>query len=913
MTDAAQSENQQEDLRYVQNHLVQHLMNVGRWRDLVDESRNLAFLITQMQEHRLSTLICALEIARGSGQLDAEDHAVAMELAIFLRRHRHWLERFPHLLVNQGSDEWRSKSLRKALQEYRSRFNEAPVKLSRTRGKGDDATLLTAYLGATPLTSCEYSPDGEWILVGDERGLVRLIGTATGAVKKVFTGSNERVIRCGFINSGVGCFAFYGDGKVITWDIYSGKEIRRHADLPFGLSLSRRGFLGRMNGWMGVSALDMEMTADMSEDGSTLLIGGAVLHLTQGGWLTTIDMNQPRARQPCIRNWYSTGAHEQNVSSCRIGRESQTLASIAGDELTVWQMSKGKAPKWRPKWRAAVSGDEFLAIEFSSDYGVLASITRGGVWTMQLAKNGEIVDKKQVAIGEFSMGIVATAISRQLDMIVFGTDCGAVFCVQSKSLGQNIEPIGCGGLIAHCAISRAGDQFATVGADGVLRSWMRLKGDSSHSFGQSVIGSGWARFAAHQDRVFVATNVGSIVELVDSSACEVTELTHCSRRISACAVSKDDRLAVASHDGDLEILTRDEVEHRWIPQKLSARGKELRHKMLAANHLLSSLLGLALSGAVRGATIGLIVVGLWFRPFVWIIARLWSGWQGGRDLESNVVLWMWFSSVVAGVVGSVMLSFRQAFSSGWIRTLAFSSDGNWLATGSSEGVFKIWNTKDGSEHVVLHFEPQVTTFGVAVRQLARRPLVGPRTLLDWWSSIRWRSMRGKSDPAWSDPSGEVSGILACCYSSDGQFLAAASTNGPVRVWRLSPCISRIVELRFLGFQTRCLLFHPCSQRLLVGGSGGEMAMVLIPECMFDWRITAHESALSCMEFSPDGNAIASASSDETVRLWSSRNGELLVVYHVGGPVVSLSWHSSGRRLLATDKAGRLIEFSFTPR
>jgi ribosome assembly protein 4 len=68
------------------------------------------------------------------------------------------------------------------------------------------------------------------------------------------------------------------------------------------------------------------------------------------------------------------------------------------------------------------------------------------------------------------------------------------------------------------------------------------------------------------------------------------------------------------------------------------------------------------------------------------------------------------------------------------------------------------------------------------------------------------------------------------------------------------------------------------------------------------RLTGHQKLVNHVSFSPDGRLIASASFDNSVKLWDGQNGKFIASLrgHVG-PVYQVCWSSDSRMLISSSK------------
>jgi len=185
---------------------------------------------------------------------------------------------------------------------------------------------------------------------------------------------------------------------------------------------------------------------------------------------------------------------------------------------------------------------------------------------------------------------------------------------------------------------------------------------------------------------------------------------------------------------------------------------------------------------------------------------------------------------------------------GAVRSVAFSPDGQTLATASEDSTVKLWRVSDGA-------------------------LV--RTL-----------------------SGHEGYVNSVAFSPDGQMVASASHDKTIRLWRVSDG----VLLRTLTGHTRfvtSVAFSPDGQTLASGGGWDDRTVRL-------WRVSdgallrtlvGHTDRVNSVAFSPDGQALASGSDDKNIRLWRVSDGDMLrMLSGHTGHVNSVNFSPDGQAL-----------------
>jgi WD40 repeat protein len=205
-----------------------------------------------------------------------------------------------------------------------------------------------------------------------------------------------------------------------------------------------------------------------------------------------------------------------------------------------------------------------------------------------------------------------------------------------------------------------------------------------------------------------------------------------------------------------------------------------------------------------------------------------------------------------------------------VRSIAISSDGTRLVSGSKDKTMFVWDTKPGNLKVVAG--PILTSS--AIHSVAfspdRKQIVSGHnsspfiSIWDARTGAPLTSFLGHSSPA-----------LSISFSPNGRWIASGSTDNKIRIHDVQHGGSLIHTMEAHADWVRAVAFSADSSRL---ASGGGDRIVRLWDPRTSKRLAepfkGHSNDINSVAFSPDGKWLASGSSspDSTVRIWDLSRG-----------------------------------------
>jgi eukaryotic-like serine/threonine-protein kinase len=225
---------------------------------------------------------------------------------------------------------------------------------------------------------------------------------------------------------------------------------------------------------------------------------------------------------------------------------------------------------------------------------------------------------------------------------------------------------------------------------------------------------------------------------------------------------------------------------------------------------------------------------------------------------------------------------------GPVGSVAFSPDGRWIVTGSSDKTAKVWETDSGRELLTLKGHSSGIS-SVALSPDGQRIVTGSS---DKTAKV-WDAASGRELLTLK---GHTNKIMSVAFSPDGQRIVTGSGDRTAKVWdaasgrELLTLTGNSGPIWSVGFSMdgrRIITSDDNIAKVWEAASGRELL-----------RLTGHTDFILPVAFSPDSQRIVTGSLDKTAKVWEAASGrELLTLRGHSSWIHTAAFSPDGQRII----------------
>jgi WD40 repeat protein len=763
-----------------------------------------------------------------------------------------------------------------------------------------------------------FSPDGATAATGSFDKSVRLWDVKTGKELRVFSGATAHqnlVLSVAFAPDGLSLASGGSDNSARVWDVPVNTPVKEfvHAAGVSAVAVAADGKL--VAGACKDGSVKLWTTADGKPAGNLVGHPGGTTGVTfsaNGQLLATCGADGS------VRYWNPTngqalgvvGAHPSGVTGVALNPNNTVAYSVGEDGALKWWQLPPVASRALPAHADAVT-----ALFLSADGNTAATGGADKVVKLANVANGQLV--KDFAGAGAALNAVATG--GNPPSVAGGAADGRLYVWNAADGKLFAQPLAHPGGVTGLAFHPAQPLLATVGADGLLKTWaLPLIPSRAIVTPDRVLA---AVLSADSKRLFTAGADKVVRSWTFATGAAERQFPGHTGPVTALAVSADGLTLISA--GADETIRFWNVANGQQTAQLSGHAGPITSLALAAQGTF------LVSGGEDGA------VKVWqlpptpAKPFAHpdAVTAVALATDGGRALtvanDKQVRIWNLANGQVERNYAAGMMPV----------TAAATTDGNTVVVAGADKSLVVYNAgKEVKKFAPLASPATAVTLSANGATVAAALGDNSIRLLNVADGKELKNLPGhtalvsaltyspkgdlllsasadKTVRLWNAADGAAKGqlthagaVTALAVTKDGAKAAAGGADKTVSLWTLAD--SKPAGTLTTPAEVRGLSFSPDGTRLAVAGADGKVRIYSLDGKLLESFV--HDGPATGVAFLPDGKRIISASADKTARVWT---GAFLVQGNHTGPVRQVAVAPQGDRVVSVgdDKQLRILD------
>jgi WD40 repeat protein len=562
-----------------------------------------------------------------------------------------------------------------------------------------------------------------------------------------------------------------------------------------------------------------------------------------------------------IKLWKANGklikvltGHGKSVRSLAFSPDSKYLVSASHDRtLKLWQVKDGSLQKTMPGHL-----EEVETVRFSPDGSFIASGSFDNTVKLWTSKGQPIKTKN---ILKDRGAIYSLSISSDNQIIAIGGQQGTIALwnrqgVKIKQwLAHNLQ-------INSLEFSRDGKLLASASNDGSIKIW-NLEGKLLKVLNGHINRVNSISFSPDDLTLVSGGHDGTVKLWRASDGFNIDTWEGHQRPVYGTSFSPNGEvIASASYDGSIKLW-------RYNPWRQELKGHSLEVNNASFNPDNRSIISASQDGTLKlwgsnGAFLGTLSDSPgWYRSVTFSP----NGKQVAAAFEKTVKLWDFIPcDNQAECLYRLRLVKTFTGHKGRVYSIAFSPDGQTIASSSYDKTIKLWNLKG---ELIRTFDGHLdAVYSVSFNPNGKIIASGSAdgTIKLWQFDGKFlRTLIGHSDR-----------INSVAFSPDGETLASASNDNTIKLWNLDG--TSLLTLNGHQSQVNSVAFSPDGKTLASASDDNTIKLWNLDGSSL-LTLNGHQSQVNTIAFSLDGKTLASAGWDQTVLLWNwNLSSDDLLIY-----------------------------------